>query len=75
MRRLEILRCKVHGVYAVSVGADGTGERVTPTKCCGAWTLAASWNLNSSDWSRLAVLAEEAEEQSRKEDARVWRSN
>jgi len=36
---IEILTCRAHGYYAVSID----GSRVTADKCCGSWTVLRGW--------------------------------
>ena len=60
---LEISRCPVHKWYAVIVGTDDSGIRVTPSKCCGRWDLVKRFNLNARQWTELAELATIASQQ------------
>lgn len=59
--RLEIQRCPVHPAFmSVAVQFDGHGTRLTPSKCCGQWTIVKSWNLDEDDWRAVIVEAERA---------------
>lgn len=42
---LAVNRCPKHGVYSVSLDDDNGGMRITPTKCCGTWTVCQRWPL------------------------------
>jgi len=44
---VEILRCENHPkILAVAIG----GVRLSPNKCCGAWTRAAHWPVPISEF-------------------------
>jgi len=55
--RLAIDQCSRHKFWAISIGDNHSGERITPSKCCGQWTTVREWNLSESDWLRIAELA------------------
>lgn len=42
--QLQILYCPEHKFYAVGVAS----LRVTPSKCCGSWTILKSWPVTKS---------------------------
>jgi len=45
---LEIVKCPVHDYWAVIIDADGTGGyRLTPSKCCGQWSVVRTWALEA----------------------------
>lgn len=43
--KLEIVRCSMHGYYAVVVN----DSRISPSKCCGSWSVLRSWTVKKSD--------------------------
>lgn len=50
---LCIDRCSKHDFYAISIGDDDTGTRLTPSKCCGSWSTLRSWRFNQEQLQRL----------------------
>lgn len=34
-----------HGIYSVSIDDESGGVRLTPSKCCGRWTIVQEWPL------------------------------
>lgn len=50
---VEILYCPHHRVYAVSIG----DLRITPRKCCGFWTVVASWPKERCNMSEALTEA------------------
>ena len=55
MTYLEILRCKTHGQWAISVGDSNGGTRITAIKCCGRWDTVKQFPM-SADRLREAVI-------------------
>lgn len=55
--KLSILVCDRHGFYAVEIGDDSGGTRITPSKCCGSWRRIKSWSLSQGDWEGIANKA------------------
>lgn len=60
---LSIDECKQHGFHAVCIGNDDTGTRLTPTKCCGSWTLVKRWKLTPESIDSMVTELEVAKEQ------------
>lgn len=55
MKYLAIRQCPSHrDYYSVNVEDDDTGERVTPSKCCGRWDLLRRWPID--DFMRESIL-------------------
>ena len=55
---LAIDRCPRHdSFWAINIGDNHSGERITPSKCCGQWSTIREWKLSESDWLRVAELA------------------
>jgi hypothetical protein len=54
---IEISRCPKHGFYAISIGTEEWGQRITPSKCCGRWVSVKKWELSKYDWEYLAKSA------------------
>lgn len=50
---LSIDRCPAHGYWAISVGDEHGGTRLTPGKCCGRWEGVRSWRLSPMEVDRL----------------------
>lgn len=66
--RIVIMRCPHHGTTAISFDDDsGSGDRVTPWKCCGLWRETKSWKLSAYEWRKVESLAREAAEALEKE--------
>lgn len=57
---LVIDKCRLHGVYAVSVCDKDGGTRMTPGKCCGQWSVVKRFVLTEHDWRSLARAADRA---------------
>lgn len=51
-KSLAINRCP-HGVFSVTIDGDGSGVRITPSKCCGRWDLVKSWPLSKREWDEI----------------------
>lgn len=53
---LTINKCARHGYWAIGIDhEDGTGERLTHSKCCGQWETVRAFH--DVDWSRIAKIA------------------
>lgn len=52
---LSIYRCSIHQEFwAISLDnqderGNGTGTRLTPSKCCGRWNTVKSFRMNKDD--------------------------
>lgn len=44
-KELQICKCPEHGHWAVTVGDSDGGTRLTPTKCCGRWTIVKAFPM------------------------------
>lgn len=68
---LSIHRCPIHKDFfmvaldELNENGDGTGTRLTPTKCCGRWGLVKQWPLKSRDLREIANAFECAAEDSK----------
>lgn len=65
-RYLAINRCPLHAnFWSVSVEEhDGSGTRLTPSKCCGQWKTVTRWLLTEQDWQEVMRIADDAREDS-----------
>lgn len=51
---LSITQCPIHGYKAVNIeDKDGSGQRITPGKCCGRWSEVCRWKLGKEQWQEL----------------------
>lgn len=64
-RVLAINRCPKHPeFFSVCIeDEDGSGTRITPSKCCGEWSTFKTWSLSANNWREIARSAEEAAEE------------
>ncbi len=47
-------QCPKHQAYfAISVGDENCGTRLTPSKCCGQWTEVAAWKATPELLERM----------------------
>ena len=53
MRSLTICKCP-HGIWSVSVDADHSGTRLTPSKHCGRWDTVKSWPMTADQLREMA---------------------
>lgn len=51
--KLEIVRCPMHGYYAVCIN----DTRITPDKCCGSWSVFKAWQISAADIRKLLPRA------------------
>jgi hypothetical protein len=64
MKRLTIDRCPVHrDFWAVCIGDDDGGVRMTRSKCCGQWKQVKAFRMTADDWRELAEEALAAAEE------------
>lgn len=68
--KLSICQCPVHrNFWMVSIDGDGSGTRLTPSKCCGSWREVRSWKMTGKELRRMAneieCAAEEADKDQR----------
>ena len=56
MKRISIMKCARHNVYAISIDDESGGTRLTPMKCCGSWTTTHSWPITER---MIETIAEE----------------
>lgn len=54
---LAINQCPTHGYWAITVEGDETGERITPSKCCGRWDTVKRWPLDQCHLEGLRLIA------------------
>jgi len=60
---LVINQCPIHKFWAVTIDDDdGSGIRVTPSKCCGRWDTVKAFALSEQEWRELAEAAQVAAE-------------
>lgn len=62
---LSIDRCPRHqDFWAVSIneleGDGGSGDRLTPSKCCGQWQSVRQWDMTPNDLRRMIGVCEGA---------------
>lgn len=56
MKTLSIDRCPTHGLYAICVGDENGGKRLTPSKCCGSWGQEiVRWKLTPEELREIAA--------------------
>jgi hypothetical protein len=56
---IEVLKCGRHGFNAVAVSSGkGGGQRVTPSKCCGAWAVVQAWKVDPTELRKAIDAAE-----------------
>lgn len=69
--KLSIDRCPTHNFYAICVGDDDGGKRLTPSKCCGRWDRVRAWSRTPAQLRDIAAYliaaAEDAERDAEKE--------
>lgn len=59
LSRLCVSRCPEHDYFMVGIDfPDGTGLRLTPSKCCGRWDTVISWPLTKDKWKEISEWAE-----------------
>ena len=52
---LCICQCPQHrDFWSVTIDTAGAARRVTPSKCCGQWSIVKEWLLSSREWHELA---------------------
>jgi len=61
-QKLVINQCPTHKWWSISVDYDSGGVRVTDGKCCGRWNVIHSFPMSPRLWKELAMLAEQAAE-------------
>lgn len=51
---LAINQCPTHGYWAITVEDNVSGERITPSKCCGRWDTVKRWPIDRCHMKALA---------------------
>lgn len=65
---LSICRCPTHGYWSVSIDDESGGTRLTPSKCCGRWSIVKSWRLSAQEWDRVIAEVRVALMRTRKQE-------
>ena len=51
---LSIDKCPIHGFYAICLGDENAGTRLTSSKCCGRWENIMKWFVNADELRAMA---------------------
>lgn len=44
-KKLQVLQCKSHNCWALAIGNDDSGIRLTGLKCCGSWSVIKEFSI------------------------------